>query len=55
MILSRRKLIGIGAAGAGGLLLGGCDRLNDSETVRGALNGATANASANIANVVKRR
>ena len=41
MILSRRKLIGIGAAGAGGLLLGGCDRLNDSETFRGALKGAT--------------
>ena len=41
MMLSRRKLIGIGAAGAGGLLLGGCDRLNDSEAFRGALNGAT--------------
>ena len=41
MILSRRKLIGIGAAGAGGLLLGGCDRLNDSETFRGVLGGAT--------------
>ena len=41
MILSRRKLIGIGAAGAGGLLLGGCDRLNDSESFRGALKGAT--------------
>jgi DMSO/TMAO reductase YedYZ molybdopterin-dependent catalytic subunit len=41
MIVSRRKLIGIGAAGAGGLLLSGCDRLNDSETFRGALKGAT--------------
>ena len=41
MIVSRRKLIGIGAAGAGGLLLGGCDRLNDSETFRGVLKGAT--------------
>ena len=41
MILSRRKLIGIGAAGAGGLLLGGCDRLNDSDTFRSALKGAT--------------
>lgn len=34
MTLSRRKLIGIGAAGAGGLLLGGCDRLNDSPGFR---------------------
>ena len=41
MILSRRKLIGIGAAGASGLLLGGCDRLNTSDTFRGALKGAT--------------
>jgi DMSO/TMAO reductase YedYZ molybdopterin-dependent catalytic subunit len=41
MIVSRRKLIGIGAAGAGGLLLGGCDRLNDSDTFRGVLKGAT--------------
>ncbi|MGB7654840.1 MAG: molybdopterin-dependent oxidoreductase [Novosphingobium sp.] len=41
MIVSRRKLIGMGAAGAGGLLLSGCDRLNDSETFKGILNGAT--------------
>ena len=40
-IITRRGLIGIGAAGAGSLLLGGCDRLNDSETFRGALKGAT--------------
>ena len=42
MIVSRRKLIGMGAAGAGGLLLGGCDRLNGSETFRGVLQGAEA-------------
>lgn len=41
MIVSRRKLIGMGAAGAGGLLLSGCDKLNDSETFRGVLKGAT--------------
>ena len=41
MILSRRRLIGIGTVGAGGLLLGGCDKLNDSEGFRGALKGAT--------------
>ena len=41
MIVSRRKLIGMGAAGAGGLLLSGCDRLNESETFKGILNGAT--------------
>ncbi|MEQ1542400.1 MAG: molybdopterin-dependent oxidoreductase [Novosphingobium sp.] len=41
MIVSRRKLIGLGAAGAGGLLLGGCDRLNDSAAFRGVLGGAT--------------
>lgn len=41
MIVSRRKLIGIGAAGAGSLLLGGCDQLNDSEAFRGVLKGAT--------------
>lgn len=37
MIVSRRKLIGMGATGAGGLLLGGCDRLNESPVVRGGL------------------
>lgn len=41
MILSRRKLIGIGAAGAGGLLLGGCDQLNGSAGFRDTLKGAT--------------
>ncbi|MDE2436949.1 MAG: molybdopterin-dependent oxidoreductase [Sphingomonadales bacterium] len=39
MIVSRRKLIGIGAAGAGGLLLGGCDRFNDAPAVRDGLIG----------------
>jgi DMSO/TMAO reductase YedYZ molybdopterin-dependent catalytic subunit len=39
MILSRRKLLGMGAAGAGGLLLGGCDQLNQSPGFRGALIG----------------
>lgn len=42
MIVSRRKLIGMGAAGAGGLLLGGCDRLNGSDHFRSALSGAEA-------------
>jgi len=37
MIVSRRKLLGMGAAGAGGLLLSGCDALNKSEGFRGAL------------------
>ena len=37
MIVSRRKLLGFGAAGAGGLLLGGCDRLNSDPAFRGAL------------------
>lgn len=37
MIVSRRKLLGMGAAGAGGLLLGGCDRLNSDPDVRAAL------------------
>jgi len=41
MIVSRRGLIGIGAAGAGSLLLGGCDKLNSSDSFRGALGGAT--------------
>ena len=34
MILGRRKLLGMGAAGAGGLLLGGCDALNASPAFR---------------------
>jgi DMSO/TMAO reductase YedYZ molybdopterin-dependent catalytic subunit len=37
MIVSRRKLLGMGAAGAGGLLLSGCDALNSSPGFRGAL------------------
>ena len=37
MIVSRRKLIGMGAAGAGGLLLGGCDRLNQNASFRDGL------------------
>lgn len=41
MIVTRRGLIGMGAAGAGGLLLGGCDRLNESDAYRSALKGAT--------------
>lgn len=40
MIVSRRKLIGLGAAGAGGLLLGGCDRLNRAAPFRDGLIGA---------------
>jgi len=40
MIVSRRKLLGMGAAGAGGLLLSGCDRLNESAAVRDGLAGA---------------
>ena len=38
--LSRRKLLGAGALGAGGLLLGGCDRLNASPAFRALLQGA---------------
>ena len=40
MIVSRRKLIGAGAAGVGGLLLGGCDRLNQTASFRDKLIGA---------------
>lgn len=36
---SRRRLLGMGAAGAGSLLLGGCDRLNDSASFRDGLIG----------------
>ncbi len=39
MIVSRRKLLGMGAAGAGGLLLSGCDALNKTEGFRNALIG----------------
>ncbi|MBS0482985.1 MAG: molybdopterin-dependent oxidoreductase [Proteobacteria bacterium] len=34
MIVTRRHLLGIGTAGVGGLLLGGCDRLNEAPGVR---------------------
>lgn len=40
LILSRRRLLGAGALGAGSLLLGGCDRLNGSEQFRSVLQGA---------------
>lgn len=40
MIVNRRKLLGMSAAGAGGLLLGGCDALNGSPGFREALTGA---------------
>lgn len=40
MDLSRRRLLGMTAAGAGGLLLSGCDRLNSSEPFRAALGSA---------------
>lgn len=39
MDLSRRKLIGMGAAGAGGLLLSGCDQLNAAPGFRNGLIG----------------
>jgi DMSO/TMAO reductase YedYZ molybdopterin-dependent catalytic subunit len=41
MIVSRRKVLGMGAAGAGGLLLSGCDRLNEAEGFRAGLKQAT--------------
>ncbi|MFM2301606.1 MAG: hypothetical protein RLZZ84_1342 [Pseudomonadota bacterium] len=34
MDLNRRRLLGMGVAGVGGLLLSGCDRLNSSEPLR---------------------
>lgn len=40
LLLPRRRLLQMGAAGAGGLLLSGCDRLNESERFRSALRGA---------------
>ena len=40
MMFSRRKLLGMGAAGVGGLLLGGCDGLNADPAVRETLAGA---------------
>lgn len=39
MIVSRRKLLGMGAAGASGLLLGGCDQLNANQGFRSGLIG----------------
>jgi DMSO/TMAO reductase YedYZ molybdopterin-dependent catalytic subunit len=39
-LLTRRGLIGRGAAGAGGLILSGCDRLNESPGFRSLLDGA---------------
>ncbi|PKB14811.1 DMSO/TMAO reductase YedYZ molybdopterin-dependent catalytic subunit [Novosphingobium kunmingense] len=38
--LSRRRLLGLAAAGTGGLLLGGCDQLNRSPGFRSLLEGA---------------
>ena len=39
MILARRRLLGALGVGAGGLLLSGCDRLNQSPTFRSLLRG----------------
>ena len=39
--LSRRRMLTLGVAGAGGLLLSGCDKLNASQSVRASLKGAT--------------
>jgi DMSO/TMAO reductase YedYZ molybdopterin-dependent catalytic subunit len=41
-LVTRRGLIGMGAAGAGGVLLAGCDKLNDSSGFRSALESAEA-------------
>lgn len=40
LVLSRRKLIGAGAAGAGSLLLSGCDKLFENPRFRQTLEGA---------------
>ncbi len=40
LLLPRRKLLGGLALGTGGLLLGGCDRLSESDSFRGVLRGA---------------
>ncbi|MFC0206105.1 molybdopterin-dependent oxidoreductase [Novosphingobium soli] len=40
LLATRRRLIGLGAAGTGSLLLPGCDRLSESPSVVGALEGA---------------
>ena len=39
--LSRRRMLSLGAAGAGGLLLSGCDKLNANAGFRSTLKGAT--------------
>jgi DMSO/TMAO reductase YedYZ molybdopterin-dependent catalytic subunit len=39
MIVSRRRALSLGAAGAGGLLLSGCDALNDSAPFKDGLKG----------------
>ena len=39
-IVTRRRLLGVGALGAGGLLLSGCDRLNGSAGFRDVLESA---------------
>ena len=39
-LITRRRLLGSGALGAGSLLLGGCDRLNSDPGFRGVLQGA---------------
>ncbi len=38
MILARRRLLGALGAGAGGLMLSGCDKLNENPTFKGLLN-----------------
>jgi len=40
LVISRRRLLGAGALGAGGLILSGCDRLNSSPGFRSLLEGA---------------
>lgn len=40
LLLPRRRLLQMGAVGAGGLLLSGCDKLNESESFRSILRGA---------------
>lgn len=40
LILSRRRLLRVGALGAGGLVLSGCDRLNESPAFRSVLDSA---------------
>ena len=40
-IVTRRRMLSLGAAGAGGLLLGGCDKLNTNAGFRDGLNAAT--------------